>query len=68
VSKTAEELYEERLEQAVREVVLDFIDGGVGYEEAREVLGLTEDPDFISDVVEAANGELDTMIQRWLDD
>lgn len=68
MTKTAEEIYEERLESAVREVVLDFIDGGVGYEQAREVLGLEEDPDFISDVVEAANGELDTMVQRWLDD
>lgn len=68
MTKTAEELYEERLEQAVREVVINFIDGGIGYEEAREVLGLTQDPDFISDVVEAANGELDTMVQRWLDD
>jgi hypothetical protein len=68
VTKTAEEIYQERLESAVREVVLDFIDGGVGYEQAREILGLEEDPDFISDVAEAANNELDTMIQRWLDD
>lgn len=68
MTKTAEEIYEERVEFAARELVLGFVDGGVGYEDARDVLGRDEDPDFIDDAVESANNHLDTMLQRWLDD
>jgi hypothetical protein len=65
MTKTAEEIYDEALAEAVRIVVLDFFSEGISHSEvSAEIEG---NADFLDDVYKLANEELDTLLQRWID-
>ena len=72
MAETAEEIYDELLKEAVHHLVVEFLDSGIDYlnvvESLEEVQPKGLDEDFIRDAYESANDELDTILQRWLDD
>lgn len=66
MTKTAEEIYEERLQTAVHTLVVDFFEEGIDYLTVTETLD-DEDEDFLLDAYNSANGEIEDTLQRWLD-
>lgn len=70
MSKTAEEIYEERVEAATHGLVVEFLENAVEHLTVVEYLsevGEDDGFDFVNDVHDSVNNELDTILQRWLD-
>lgn len=71
MTKTTEELYEERVEDATRGLLVEFLENQVDFLTVVEYLEEDgedwEDDDFAGDVQESVNAALDTILQRWLD-
>lgn len=70
MTKTAEQDYQERLEEFSDRFLVDFFDGLVGTSDVVEFLegrGIDRDDDLIADLFDQINATLDTMIQRQLD-
>lgn len=64
---TAEQDYQDRLEDFTNRFLTEFFDGLVGREDVVGFLKEEQDEDFISDLFEQIETTLDTMIQRQLD-
>lgn len=69
MSKTAEEIYEERLGEAVHDLIVEYFEDGLDYLSVTEYLEERDedDEDFARDVYDRTNGELDDLLQRYLD-
>lgn len=71
MTKTAEELYEERVSAATHGLVVEFLERAVDFLEVSEFLEEVGEydatDDFVKDVQNSVNGELGDILQRWED-
>jgi len=68
--KTAEEIREEFVEKYAKELVSAHLEAGIGILDVEEHLweeGVPTDDDLVKDVYNSANGTLDDLHQRYLD-
>lgn len=70
MAKTAEEIYDEKVNGYVRQYVLDFLDRDVDNDDLSEFLEEKDEADYdlFLDVREAVYATLDTISQRYSDD
>lgn len=70
MTKTAEELYQERLDGFTHHLVVSFFEVGVDHETVLDhLVARGEDhADTVNDVADAVNAVLDTLLQRYLDE
>jgi hypothetical protein len=69
MTKTAEQLYEERTTTHVKALVVDYLEDEIDNLVISEYLEEEgeDDYDLFLDVRERLHEELDTILQRWLD-
>lgn len=70
MSKTPEDLYQERLEAFTRALVVEFLEGSVDHLTVSEFLAENgeDSEDVANDVFNEVSSTLETILQRWLDD